>query len=284
MELPISIKTNWDVDLHVHNKWSLDIPNGPKAEEYLSIAEENQIHIGFLDHYEIFYEKEYPCPFPDKKWVPVWPFKGKNWERYLEEMDELRINYSFVSTGLEIDYYPDLEDELRNFIDDYGNEFDLLVGSLHELEHFRPVTLPSDLRALIKKHGSFEDVIGIYYNLLENMIKSKIFNAIAHIDTIYRYVGSSFIPMEDEYKNSEYKGYTRQIIDLCIEEGVWIEFNLSGYRYPIGRPFPPRQMIEEFGKKGAKIFIGSDSHKIETFQHFIPKIKETNKLIRSLQN
>jgi HisJ family histidinol phosphate phosphatase len=284
MELPIKIKTNWDVDLHVHNKWSLDIPHGPRAEEYMEFAEKHQIHIGFLDHYEVLYQKKnLECPFEDKKWVPIDTFAGDNWNKYLEELDDLKNNYSFVSTGLEIDYAPEDEGELSDFIKEYGSTFDFFVGTLHELERFRPVTLESDLRALIKKHGSFEAIVEIYFDLQEKMIKSGLFTAIAHIDTIYRYCGSIILG-EKKYQNSEYGGYTQRIIELCIKNNIWIEYNLSGFRYSVNRPFPPEEMVKKFSKLGAKWFVGSDCHTIPTFNRFVPKIKKANALLRSLQN
>jgi HisJ family histidinol phosphate phosphatase len=283
MEMPIKIKTSFDVDLHVHNRWSLDIPQGPHPEEYMELAEKNKIHIGFLDHYEVIYQKNLECPFEDKKWVPIDTFAGDNWNKYLEELDDLKNNYSFVSTGLEIDYAPEDEGELSDFIKEYGSTFDFFVGTLHELERFRPVTLESDLRALIKKHGSFEAIVKIYFDLQEKMIKSGLFTAIAHIDTIYRYCGS-IIPRIDQYQNSEFGGYTQRIIELCIKNNIWIEYNLSGFRYSLNRPFPPEKMVKKYSKLGAKFFVGSDCHTIPTFNRFVPKIKEANALLRSLQN
>lgn len=278
MNFPVkNIRQGWDTDFHVHTRWSLDIPNGPYPEDYLSIAESNKIHIGFLDHYEIFYLKNLECPFKEKKFQPVWPFEGEKWQKYLDEMDQIKSNYSFVSSGLEIDYYPDMEDELRNFVDDYGNEFDLLVGSMHETEHFRPVTLDEDLLELIKKHGSFEEVERVYFELLEKMIKTRIFKAIAHPDTIYRFC-KSVIPFKNSYDSSE---YTKKIIDLCIQNDIWVEYNLSGIRHPVGRPFPPENIITESIKRGAKVYVGSDSHSVSFFESFIPEIRKANKLIKS---
>ena len=270
------IKSGWDMDFHVHTRWSLDIPNGPQAQEYLSLAEENKIHICFLDHYELWYLDHLDCPFKEKQWQPEWPFSDGKWEIYLEEMDEIRSNYSFISSGLEIDYYPDMEDEIKNFIDDYGKDFDLLAGSLHEIEHWRPVTIPEDLKFLVKKYNGFENVITKYYDLQEKMVKSKIFKAITHPDTIFRYC-KGFIPFDEKYDNHS---RTQDIIDLCIETDTWFEINLSGYRYPINRPFPPNDMVSEALKNGAKIFVGSDSHAINTFEQFIPKIKHANNFVK----
>ena len=73
---------------------------------------------------------------------------------------------------------------------------------------------------------------------------------------------------------------TRDAIDLCIKTGTWMELNLSGLRYSVGRPFPPYEMIQDNLGRELKIFIGSDSHKVETFKDFIPEIKNANEFIR----
>ncbi|MHA1339348.1 MAG: histidinol-phosphatase HisJ family protein [Promethearchaeota archaeon] len=279
-KLPIKkAKIDWDHDFHIHTNWSLDNLTGPDPEDYLEIAEKNKVQICFLDHYELIYKEDPPIP-KDKTWVPQWPFYNDKWNKYLEKMDEIKSNYSFVFSGLEVDYYTFMEDKIKEFLDDYANEFDLLVGTLHDAEPCSPVTLEEDLKRLIKKYGSFEKVVEIYFEIEKSLVKSKLFNAVAHIDTIFRYC-NKIVPKKDQY-DSYFK--TKEIIALCIKEGIWIEYNISGYRYPIGRPFPPESMLEEYIPKGAKFFIGSDSHSVETFNLFIPKIKESNKKIRNFIN
>lgn len=278
MDYPVrGIKNGWLPDFHIHTCWSLDIPHGPKPEDYFEVAEENKIHIGFLDHYEMIYEGN-PTGPPGKEWMPEWPFEGNKWNRYLEKMDELKSNYDFVSSGLEVDYYPYGEDRLKNFVDDYGDEFDLLVGTVHEVEPFAPITLADDLKRMIRKHGNLEQVADIYFEIEKKMVKSKIFDAVAHIDTIYRFC-NSFVPMKTEYdQNSQVK----EIANLCKETDTWLEWNLSGFRYPIGRPFPPFKIIKEHLGNGGKVFIGSDTHAVKTLKEFVPRIQKGYKMMHEV--
>jgi len=213
MNLPIkNLKKDWNHDFHIHTNWSLDNLNGPDPEDYLKIAEENEIQICFLDHYELIYKKNPPIP-EGKTWIPIWPFSEEKWNIYIEKMEDLKSNYSFVYSGLEIDYYTYLEDELKDFINEYGNDFDLLVGSLHDIDICSPVTLEEDLIRLIKKYGSFENLIDLYYNIEEQMIKSKLFKAIAHIDTIFRFCGK-IVPKESDYGSN--KNYSINKLSLNI--------------------------------------------------------------------
>ena len=72
-------------DYHIHANWSADISkNGPVFEDYIKIAEVNEINICFLEHYELYYiEQDKSNPFYDSKI-----------DDYLEEIDELKETYN----------------------------------------------------------------------------------------------------------------------------------------------------------------------------------------------
>jgi histidinol phosphatase-like PHP family hydrolase len=80
-------------DYHIHTNWSADISkNGPVFEDYIKIAEANEINICFLEHYELYYiEQDKTNPFYDSKI-----------DDYLEEIDELKETYNFVLSGLPV--------------------------------------------------------------------------------------------------------------------------------------------------------------------------------------
>ncbi|MHA1820847.1 MAG: hypothetical protein ACTSVC_10275, partial [Promethearchaeota archaeon] len=149
---------------------------------------------------------------------------------------------------------------------------------LHETEHWRPITIKEDLQAEIVKYGSFEKVIEKYFELMNKMLDTKLFDSIAHIDTIFRFC-NDLVKWKPEYENFP---ATNQVIERCINEDIWFEINISGLNYPIKRPFPPERMVKKAIKKGAKVYIGSDSHNVKTFEEFIPKIKGLNRELKDL--
>jgi histidinol-phosphatase (PHP family) len=248
-------------DFHVHTKWSHDIADsGPPFEEYIQIAEENQTNICFLDHYELYYIEN------DENY----PFYGDKIHKYLDEVDKLKENYDFVLSGLEVDYYVDYESKLHEFMDDYKNQFDFIAGTLHEPIIGFPVTNRQKLVDLLEQK-SIKQVIDNFFELSEKMIQSKIFQNICHLDTIFRYINvRDLAPTSDSNISDE------RIINLgrmCIKNNLNIEYNLSGLKFPIGRPFPSKAIIRQLRKEGAKLFIGSDSHSINYFQKTIPMVK-----------
>lgn len=249
-------------DYHIHTNFSHDIKeNGPNFKDYIEIAEENQINICFLDHYELYYvENDETYPFYNNKLV-----------NYLEELDHLKENYEFVLSGLEIDYYPDRENDLKEFMDIYGGDLDFIGGSVHEFIYKYPVTTKKLLKELLKRM-SVEEIIETYFETMEKMIDSKIFSNILHLDTIYRYINPNDI--KPPKKMSLYEKKILQLGEKCIANGLNIEFNLSGTRFSIGRPFPSFPIMKELIEKGANFFIGSDSHSLNYFRSQIPNVKK----------
>ncbi|MBY9004606.1 MAG: histidinol-phosphatase HisJ family protein [Candidatus Lokiarchaeota archaeon] len=249
-------------DYHVHTNWSLDIEeNGPKFEDYIAVAEENRINVCFLEHYELYYlEKDKNTPFHDE-----------NIYNYLEEIDTLKETYDFILSGLEIDYYPEKETQLREFMDDNARDIDFIAGTIHEWIPNYPITLRDKIIELLEKIP-MKQIINEYFEVSESLIRSKIFKNICHIDTVFRYINENDIIPEDDCDVSD--DLALKLGRLCIENDVRIEYNLSGRRFPINRPFPSRDVISKLKKEGGKVFVGSDSHKISYFKKTIPDLKK----------
>ncbi|MEJ2295855.1 MAG: histidinol-phosphatase HisJ family protein [Candidatus Lokiarchaeota archaeon] len=249
-------------DFHVHSNWSIDIKEeGPSFEDYIRIAESNRINVCFLEHYEVRYmDKQFSNPFSNEKV-----------NDYLEELDILKETYDFILTGLEVDYYSEKETELREFMDDYAKELDFIAGTIHEWVPFYPITTREKLVELLERKA-MKDVIAEYFVESKKMIESKIFKNICHIDTIFRYINENDIEPEDDCDVSDTN--VLELGRLCIKNKISIEYNLSGIRFPIKRPFPSRKVARILREEGARFFIGSDSHSLEYFEKQIPKIKE----------
>lgn len=257
-------------DYHLHTaNWSTDVgKDGPKFEDYIKIAEKKEINICFLEHFELYsIEKDKTNPF----------YNG-NIENYLEELDELKETYDFIYSGLEVEYYKDREIELLEFMDDYERELDFVGGTLHEWIFGYPVTSKKKLLEFLTKK-KMKDVIDEYFETSQSMIASKIFKNICHLDVIFRYINENDIKPEKDCDISEER--VLELGRLCIKNKISIEYNLSGRRFPIGRPFPSKTVISQLKKEGGTFFVGSDSHSLDYFKKQISKVKEAYEYIRS---
>ena len=255
-------------DYHVHTRWSHDIKEfGPLFEDYIKVAEKNKINICFLDHYELYYIEN------DKNY----PFYGDGKiDQYLEEIDKIKENYESVLSGLEVDYYIDREMELWEFMDEYEKQIDFIAGTLHEMDFGYPVTTREKLLKLLKKK-KIKNIVDEYFELMERLINSKIFKNICHLDTIFRYLNPKDLNPTFDCDISDER--VLNIGRLCIKNGIQIEYNLSGIKYPIARSFPSKKVIKQLNNEGAKIFIGSDSHSVNYFRTKIHKVKKAYKLL-----
>jgi HisJ family histidinol phosphate phosphatase len=258
-------------DYHVHTaKWSADIDeNGPNFENYIKIAENYQINICFLEHYELYSIEK------DK----TNPFYNENIDNYLEELDELKETYEFIFCGLEVEYYKDREIELLEFMDDYENDLDFVGGTVHEWISGYPVTTKEKLIKFLEKK-KMKDVIDEYFETAKMMIKSQIFRNICHIDTIFRYINENDIKPEDDCDVSENR--VLELGRLCIKNNIHIEYNLSGNRFSIGRSFPSKKITSQLLREGGNFFVGSDSHSLDYFESQIPNVKKAYLYINSI--
>lgn len=252
-------------DYHVHSTWSLDVPSkGPKFKDYIKIAEEHEINVCFLEHYELYYIER------DKNTQ----FANEGIYDYLEEIDELKETYNFILSGLEIDYYQDKEDDLREFMDDHHKDLDFIAGTIHEWIPNYPVTLREKLLELLEKIP-MKRIIDEYFEIYKKMLESKIFKNVCHIDTIFRYINNNDIKPEKDCDVSDERVF--ELGKLCLNNKIHLEYNLSGLKYPIKRPFPSENVALKLKEKGVKFFIGSDSHSIEQFEKAIPELEKASK-------
>jgi HisJ family histidinol phosphate phosphatase len=260
-------------DYHVHTAdWSTDIDKGgPKFEDYIKIAEEYEINICFLDHFELYSIET------DKNN----PFANGNIENFLEEIDELKETYDFIFSGLEVEYYRDREIELLEFMDDYKKELDFIGGTIHEWILGYPITTRDKLVKLLDKK-EVKVIIDEYFETCEMMINSKIFKNICHLDVVFRYINENdIIPTKDCDVSEE------RVLNLgrmCIKNNLNIEYNISGEKFPIGHPFPSKSVITQLIKEGGKYFVGSDSHSLNYFEKQIPKVKDAYSYLNSISN
>lgn len=260
-------------DYHVHTApWSHDIMHGgPSFEDYLDIAEKNRINICFLNHFELFYIEN----------DPKYPFHGEGKiEQYLEELDKIKESHEFVLSGLEVDYYQDRETELREFMDEYESQLDFIAGTLHETDYGYPVTTREKLLKLLEKK-QVKSIVDEFFNLSRKMINSGIFKNVCHLDTIFRYINKKDV--KPSFNTDVSNDRVFELGRMCMEREIAIEYNLSGRKYSLKRPFPGKRVIKVLKKEGARVFVGSDSHSTNYFKAQIRRVKRAYKFLRKYE-
>jgi histidinol-phosphatase (PHP family) len=269
------ILPRWDFDLHVHTNWSQDNLKGPSMSDFIPLAERYKIHIGFADHYEMLYYESKSMKHGK------WRLTDETVDKYLEELDTLKNRYNFVSSGIEIDYYPSRKEKIQEFVDDYRSQFDLIIGSLHEVVDYRPVTLKEDLEWLINSFGSFQAVVDRYFEMMFEIVDTQIFDVIAHPDVVFRFLTPKDPNFQQEYLNDP---RVLELGLLCKKYKTMMEVNLSGYYYKWNQSFPNENYLHHLLAEGVKFIVGSDSHSLDQFEKMVLKTRKYNNILRERTN
>jgi histidinol-phosphatase (PHP family) len=233
-------------DYHMHTKLS----DGANTHEemVLSAIDKGFNEIGFSDHYCI-------------KYTVPWAVRTEGivqLEHKVAEMNEKfgdKINILF---GLEVDYFPELENEIGQALRRFN--FDYVIGSIHFLDEWNYDTDKS-------RYSEFANdyLYEWYFGELQKAVKSGLFDYMAHPDLIKKH---RIWP--ETSKTLLY----RETAKIFADKGVAYELNTSGKDRPCGEFFPAREFISELYKVGVPVTLGSDSHNSDQIGRYFEEAKE----------
>ncbi len=231
-------------------------------EEFYSKELENGIkEFGVSEHAHRFVEARHiykHLPYTEK-WC------DSILERYINFMEELKKAYN-VKIGIEMDYFPEKEDEIRKFLE-YYNVFDYVLGSVHWLKSGFGFDIdPNDPRWSNDLEGIFID----YFERVKMAINSGLFDIIAHLDLIKLWGVPLPENIEDVYED---------ISKVIANSGIVLEINTSGLRRPVKEIYPSPRFLEIISRYKIPITFGSDAHLPEDAGRFI---NDAYKLVKDL--
>ncbi len=265
-------------DEHVHLRAHSDEPEAHNLRPFLQVAQKRQIAISIKEH----------GPLP-KKYQ-----RGPRGDFYFAMAPEELVPFldQFIDTavpvGLELDYFADAEDEVREIAGNFlaqAQQRRLKIGALNGSVHLLPLDLNSDtddpdIVMWDDKEESFAkycDLCGIdriieeYHKALCGLVKMQLFDVVSHVDLLRKFDridvhGKSF------YLNGHETFYQEAIFDVLQqagENGIAVELNTQGIDRPYGRPFLTPQAIKFCREKKIRLTFASDAHKPETIgRHF----------------
>jgi histidinol-phosphatase (PHP family) len=164
-----------------------------------------------------------------------------------------------IKFGLEVCYEEEFEETIKNTLDNF--QWDFITGSVHWIDGWG--------FDHIKEHWDKIDVDKVYkryYEIMKSLIKSQLFNIVAHPDSIKCFGYNPSYDLTETYF---------EIADLLNKYNVSAEQN-SGlyYRYGHKDLGMNRKMYDIFKSKNIHIYTASDAHKPE----------DTGKYIRELDD
>lgn len=242
------------IDYHIHTLHSID------AEGTISDYCERAVRLG-LDEICITNHCELD-PARNDSWIRFDGIKQPMTRGGLKRLEHELVNSKevykksdlTVKFGLEVGYYDGIEPQLQEATNDIG--FDFILGSIHCLDHI--CIDSSKEHALYFSQHTVPSLLKNYFKAIEKLIKSKLFDAIGHID-VYKKYGLEFYG--DQIQNSPQE-ILQEILQLMSEYDIALEINTAGLRH-VNEFYPSPKIMKCAREQGLeRITVGSDCHKV----------------------
>jgi histidinol-phosphatase (PHP family) len=172
-----------------------------------------------------------------------------------------------IRLGVEMDYYPGREQDIAATLHEYeqllGRPFDLVLGSIHELngvffsnKHQAPA---------LYKDRNLVSLYSEYFQVAAQAVRSRLFDIMAHPDLIKKFT----YELTPRVAFADYRAAVEPYIDALLETGVGMELNTKGLRIKLHEAYPSNEMLELYLSKARAsgvdpiLTLGSDAHHAE---------------------
>ncbi len=226
---------NMKIDLHNHT--TLCNHAEGSVNDYVEKAIACGIDIfGFSDHAPMDFDPKYRMSFEETALYKQWVMHAK--QKYADKIE--------VLFGYEVDYLPGhLDERILNA------DVDFLIGSVHFINEWG-----FDNPEFIGRYQN-EDIDLVwqkYFDLIEAMAKSGLFDVVGHIDLIKVF---KFMPEKDILE------LAMPALKAIKEADMVLEINAAGYRKPCAEPYPSAEILQAAFALGIPITFSSDAHSAE---------------------
>jgi len=234
-------------DYHVH------LETGPYTidwiKEYIKIAKERNVtDLGFSEHGYRFKQSKAILFNP---WVEE--RQTEDIEEYIAVVEEAKKEGLPVKLGIELDYIPGKEKEIEQFLKPYP--WDYVIGSVHWIDAWG-----FDLSEMKKQweNKNIIDVYKAYFDRIEQLLESKQFDILGHLDVI-----KVFGHRPNQVDEGKLFALYDNIVEKIRKSGITVEMSTAGLRKPIKELYPAPALMERLKKYDIPMMINSDAHRPE---------------------
>lgn len=225
-------------DFHLHTQFSFD--SRMTGDELLQKAVKLQYdEIAITEHLDLL---------PQELSIHGLPSLSK----YRAYIKALQDKYPQVKLhmGIEIGDYHLVQDFAQNLIE--GFDLFPILGSVHFVSDHLNVAIP------LKKPLSHQEVKDYYLHNLKLVSNCEI-DVLGHLGVHKRYY-------EDAPDESFALPILKDIFQVMIERGIYLEINLSSLRKPYRQVIPEPLYLQMYRDLGGSLFsLGSDAHVLDGF-------------------
>ncbi|MCP3032173.1 histidinol-phosphatase [Halobacillus sp. A1] len=231
-------------DYHVHMAETGDL-SVDYLRTYIDKAKQEGIQeLGISEHAYFFQETKdiLSNPWVDNRRT----LDFKTYQNMFDEANEAGLP---IKMGIEMDYTPGKEAEMKAFID--AHPFDYVIGSVHWINEWG-----IDLAIYREEYENrdLHEVYRQYFDRIVTLAESGLFDFVGHIDVIKVF---GYKPDDREFLREQYE----RAADALAKTGTCIEISTAGLRKPVGEMYPDPELLRICKEKGIGIVLCSDAHK-----------------------
>jgi len=156
-----------------------------------------------------------------------------------------------VLLGIELDWIPGREDDLRRLLQPY--DWDIVLGSVHWIGAWSFDSLSEDVFVREWRNRDADVAFGQYAALLRDLASSRLADVLAHPD----------LPKLTGHRPKSLTPLHSAIVESAKAAGCALELNANGYNKPCAEPYPALAVLEQARAAGLSITLASDAHRPE---------------------
>jgi histidinol-phosphatase (PHP family) len=161
-----------------------------------------------------------------------------------------------VRLGLEVDYFPETIDSVRQLLSPYA--FDFLICSVHFANGFAVDLNPQSWSQLQEEDRNA--VWRSYWRNLRAAVQTNLFDFVGHFDLPKKF-GS--------YPTIDLTGEALAVLDAMAEADMALELNTAGWDKPVREAYPSMFYLKEANHRKIPLIINADAHRVEDLvNHF----------------
>ncbi|WP_226034831.1 histidinol-phosphatase HisJ [Aquibacillus saliphilus] len=247
-------------DFHVHTNFC---PHGTtdSMESYVLAAIDKGLeYLTFTEHAPL--PKNFIDPTPEKDSAMRW----EDIDNYLSEANRLKSLYKnklIINVGFEVDYIEGFEQDTKELLNQYGDQLDDAILSVHMLkdpngEYVCIDFSVEEFERIINLFGSVDAVYNCYYRTLEKALSSDLGKykpiRIGHITLIEKF--------SKEYKpDAVYENEISAILNIIKDNKFELDANTAGlFKEYCGSSYPSQEIMMLANQLSIPLVFGSDSH------------------------
>jgi histidinol-phosphatase (PHP family) len=206
-----------------------------------SAREHNVDRVGVVEHGHNLKEGLPLMPFTWPTWKPARPVRD-----YLELITSARTLGWTVLAGLEMDYFPGCEVQMKAFLKDVP--LDYVIGSVHWIDDFG-VDVPEHQDRWSSE--TCEPIYRAYFERVIKMVNSRCFDILGHADLVKLWGYRPAADISDLYE---------RLVTALKYSGMAVEINTGGLRRPVKEVYPGPDFIQMLVVENIPMVLSSDAH------------------------